>query len=488
MSDLVFKKSALGSVYSIAVSAITLVLGFTRTILLMRLLGADNFGVLTLALFFSKLILPFSSMGLDHALLQKRQTTPENCSTHFILRTGFSFIFGLLCLGIAPILRIGYEEQLVTIFLLFVLINLLDSTYATHFVILRREMRFGAVAMINLCASVLMTIVTPLVAYWGAGVWSLVIEQALGSMVRWFGVWIILRPWKASLHLNIDEAHSQIKFGSQVVLGNVLGTILDRFDDFWIGTVMGSSALGYYSRAYELTQYPERILSSPISSVFISAYASLQDKRQDISKLFSHSSNFLVRAGLLICAVLFTTTPELVTLVFTPRWLPIVPIFRLMTIYIALDPIYINFCSLLVGIGHPKLLYRVRIFQVLIFIFAVIILAEIWGTNGVAIAADTMMVIGVLLLILVSRQFVQISLLRMWLLPSIAAILACLVGYVGINGLSLDSSLVQLFAKIAAVSMSYMLILLCFEYKDIRKFGFASFRSVIENLKLYTRK
>lgn len=483
MSDPVFRKSAQGSIYSISVSMITLVLGFTRTVLLMRLLGADNFGLITLALFFSKLILPVSSWGLDHALLQKKQASPGDFSTHFILRTGFSLIIGLLCLGISPVLKISYNQLLITIFLIFVLINLLDSTYATHFVILRREMRFGSVAMVNLCASVLMTIFTPLAAFWGAGVWSLVIEQALGSTVRWIGAWVFLRPWKASLLFNVNESHSLIKFGTQVVFGNVLGTILDRFDDFWVGTVIGSSALGYYSRAYELTQYPERILSSPISSVFISAYAALQDKYQDLSKLFFHSSNFLVRAGLLICAVLLTTTTEFVTIIFTPRWLPIVSIFRLMSIYIVLDPIYINFSALLVGVGYPKLLNRVRIIQVIIFVLAVVLLEDIWGTNGVAIAADIMMLIGVLLLIYSSRQFIQISLVRMWLSPTIAATLACLVGNWGINELSLTSLIFQLFAKIATVSILYILLLLCLEYKDIRKSGFASLKSVRSYLK-----
>ncbi len=487
MSELVFRKSALGSFYSIAASTITLLLGFTRTVLLMRLLGVENFGVITLALFFSKLLLPFSSMGLDHALLQKKHTLPDQYSTHFILRFGFSLIISILCLGIIPILQSGYNQQFATIFFLFVLINLMDSTYATHFVALRREMRFDAVSMINLCASAIMTIGTPLAAYLGAGVWSLVIEQALGSIVRWIGVWAILRPWKVSLHINFDEARSILKFGSQVVLGNVLGTILDRFDDFWVGTFIGSTALGYYSRACDLTQYPERILSSPISSVFISAYAAMQDKRHELSKLFKHSSNFLIRTGLLICVVLLTTTPELVKLVFTSRWLPIVPIFRLMTIYIVLDPIYINCSTLLVGIGRPKLLYRVRIWQVLFFILAVIIMADLWGINGVAIAVDAMMLLGLFLLIMNVRQFIQISLMRIWFYPTIAATLACLVGFLGVNRIELNLSLLQLLIKIIAVSFTYLIILICLEYKEIRQFRFASFKSVFEFLRKYNQ-
>ncbi len=454
----------------------------------MRLLGVESFGTVSLALFFSKLILPVSSLGLDHALLQKKAPLPDAYSTHFILRIGVNLAMGLLCLGISPLLRVEYDDQLVNIFLILLIISLLDSTYATQYVVLRREMHFGALAIINLCASVLMTLITPIAAYLGAGVWSLVIEQALGSIVRWIGIWIFLRPWKLSFQLNITEARSQISFGSQVVSSNLLGTVLDRFDDFWIGTTLGSTALGYYSRAYELTQYPERILSSPITSVFLSIYASVQDNRQELSKLFFRSSSFLVRAGLLVSVVMMTVAPELVTLLFTPKWLSIVPIFRLMAIYIFLDPIYINLCSLLVGVGYPKLLNRVRLIQAGLFILAVIILAEVWGTNGVAIAANMMMLIGVALLVITSRQFIQFSLLRMWLWPSLAAVAACLIGYFALNELLLDSTVLLLLAKIGTVSIVYLVILLIFEYKDIHRFGFASIKPVIENIKLQVRK
>ena len=71
----------------------------------------------TLALFFSKVILPVSSLGLDHAL------TTEESATHRMrtLLTSFfesdlALAAGLLCLGISPILRIGYDDQLVNIF------------------------------------------------------------------------------------------------------------------------------------------------------------------------------------------------------------------------------------------------------------------------------------------------------------------------------------------------------------------------------------
>ena len=480
MSASIYTKSALGSFYNIAVSGITMILGLLRSIALMRLLGVDSFGTISLALVFSRLVLPFSTLGLDHALLQKKAPSEEAYSTHFILRIGFSVLTGLLCLGISPIMRIGLDDLVVNIFIIFLVINIVDSTYATHFVILRREMRLGSLALINLCASIIMTILTPLAAYLGAGVWSLVLEQALGSIIRWGSAWLVLRPFKLSRRLSTAEARTQLSFGSQVIGGNLLGTVLDRFDDLWVGTALGSTALGYYSRAYDLTQYPERILSAPITSVFLSAYAALQEERQELAKLFYRSSSFLVRAGTLLSVIMVLTAPELVTLLFTPRWITIVPIFRLMTIYILLDPIYINLSSLLVGIGRPYLLNRVRLIQAGTFIPAVILFAHFWGTYGVAIAADVMMGIGVLLLISVSRRFIQYSLPRLWLAPAIAALVAFIVGYYFSRQLPVSATGLIFVLKAGFALAGYGISLTILEYKDLRQFRLSSIRPFLE--------
>jgi hypothetical protein len=67
MSDSALSRSMRGSVYNIAVSAVTAVLGFGRSVLLMRLLAPDQFGFVTLALFFMTFLTPFSSFGIDSA-------------------------------------------------------------------------------------------------------------------------------------------------------------------------------------------------------------------------------------------------------------------------------------------------------------------------------------------------------------------------------------------------------------------------------------
>lgn len=455
------RKSARGSAYNIAVAGATILLGFVRSVLLMRLLLPEQFGVITLALFFATFVAPFGVLGIDFALIQKKSPSELAFSTHFGLRlilAGAVMAVGLLA---APFLKQLYPDQtaVVDVFLILLAIHLFEAFFSTQGVVLRREMRFGALAVLNLTASIAMTITAPALAYLGAGIWSLVAEQAAGPLVRGLGMWIFLRPWKPSLRFSRTEAREQLKFGSQLLYSNQLGILLDRFDDFWTGTVLGAATLGFYSRAYELAQYPERVLATPITNVFFSTYSAMQDNRKELSRAFFHSSSFLIRVGFLMAVILFATATEITEILFGPVWRPIVPIFRLMLIYVVLDPFYANLSYLIIGVGEPARLTRVRVVQVAVFVVAVITFAQLWGVNGVAVAANLMMLIGAAILTYHSHQFVDFSLRRMFFWPVIATLLALAAWWVVELSLTDVPVLGSLILKGAVISLVYALTL-----------------------------
>jgi PST family polysaccharide transporter len=486
MSDSVLARSARGSIYNIAVSAATILLGFTRSVLLMRLLGPEQFGAVSLALFFASLAAPFSVLGIDSALIQKKNPGPASFSTHFVLRLILGLAVLLVALLLSPVLRRAYSSQavVVNVFLILLLVNLLDATASTSGVVLRRDLRFGALAGLNLASSLAMTFIAPLLAYLGAGVWSLVAEQAIGPIIRWLGTHFLFRPWRPSLHFDWQEARSSLKFGFHLLNSNLLGILLDRFDDFWIGTALGPTALGYYSRAYELAQYPERVLATPITNVYFSAYSALQEDKAALSRAFFRSSSFLVRAGLLLAVLLIVSAREITLILFGTAWLPIVPVFRLMLVYIILNPFYVNLSYLIIGVGRPALLTRVRTFQIFIFILAVIALSAWWGIQGVAVAANLMMLGGTLALVPPSRRYTVYSLRSLCFWPAVAAALAAVCGYFLANFIPYASLWKKLLLESLAVLIIYAAVLYPAERRIIHEHILDPLRAFLQSARI----
>ena len=220
-----------------------------------------------------------------------------------------------------------------------------------------------------------------------------------------------------------------------------------------------------------MAQYPERILATPITNVFFPTYAAVHEDKDMLSKAFFRSSSFLVRAGFLFAIVLLASAPELTVILFGEKWLPIVPIFQLMLIYIFLNPLYANLSYLIMGVGKPGILARVRLVQVVIFTFTVILFAYAWGIRGVATAANLMMLIGTVFLFIISRRFVSYSLTLMFKWPTIAAVLAGMAGL----GLTIIAPDLGVWGNLILVSVTiaacYSLILYLTERDIIHEYA-----------------
>jgi O-antigen/teichoic acid export membrane protein len=439
----------------------------------MRYLGADAFGYVSLALFFASLLSHLSTLGLDSALVQRPSLKRKTLSTHLMLRVTLGVAVLLLVVAFAPLLRSLYAGQAVVVDVLLVLAlaNLLSASFSTPSALLRRDLRFGALAVLNLLSSLIITVGAPLMAFLGAGVWSLVFEAAMGHLVRWAGIWLIVRPWRPALGFDWAEAKSLLGFGRHVLLSQFLVVVLGRFDDFWAGTSLGASALGIYSRAYEIAGYPARVLATPVTHVFYSTFSALQDNRSELSKAVAVSSSFLVRAGFWVGVVLLIVIPEATSVLLGESWLPIVPVFRLMTVYVVLDPLYLNLSRLIIGLGHPRILVRIRLGQVALFVAAVVAFSHWWSIQGIAIAANLMMLTGVVALLMYSARYVRLELTRMLGWPLCALLVASALGVALSFGVTWPGLWAALMVKTLGVSLSFALVLFLGERRTLLEYG-----------------
>jgi O-antigen/teichoic acid export membrane protein len=179
---------------------------------------------------------------------------------------------------------------------------------------------------------------------------------------------------------------------------------------------------------------------------------------------------------------LVLVAPEFVKYVLGDKWLPMVSTFQLMIVYCLFDPLLVTAGNLLTACGAPQKMTRVRLVQLLFFVPAVIAGAAIWQTNGIAIAADGMLVVGLLLVYRLTRPYVDISLGKLFGAPALGLAL----GGAAVVGLSLLSknpiaapgatsySVQWAIVKGMAFSIPYLAVLLLLEWRDYR----TSFQSV----------
>ncbi|MAU01789.1 MAG: hypothetical protein CL608_32030 [Anaerolineaceae bacterium] len=469
----VARQTAVGSTYTIAASAMTLVIGFTRSVILARLLFPEDFGLFALAFFFVRLLERVQMFGFTAAFIHKQDQTQAEVAAHFILRLGSAIVVIGLALAIAPLLRHFYpEEQLLAqVVIVITVVRLIMAFNDTPKTILTKQLQFRRLAVLRVSGSLLALFLTGWLAWSGAGVWSLVAQDFCFFIVELAGLWFIRRPWKLSLKTRWDIIKWYFQFGKYHFVSKNIAVLLDTFDDFWVGTFLGSVSLGFYAKAYEFAQYPRAVVAEPINSVFFPAFARLQHDRRRLSRAFFRSASLLVRVGFLVAGAFVFVTPEFVRLFLGEKWLPMQLTFQLMLIYTLLDPLLTLSSQLVLANGQTKTLAKIQTWQMIFFMPLVIIASRFFSIEGVAVAADLMLALGFIFIVPQLRHFVDFSLRQMVFIPILALIAALLSSMWIISLLPEMHTAVTLAQKGLIISVIYTIILLIFEREQLQKSG-----------------
>ncbi len=144
----VARQTAVGSTYTIAASAMTLVIGFTRSIILARLLFPEDFGLFALAFFFVRLLERVQMFGFTAAFIHKHEHSEAEAAAHFILRLAAGLLVLVLALLLTPILPRFYpgEPLLGPVIVALTAVRLLTAFNATPKTILAKQLQFRRIS------------------------------------------------------------------------------------------------------------------------------------------------------------------------------------------------------------------------------------------------------------------------------------------------------------------------------------------------------
>lgn len=425
------ERSVRSGAWSAGANAVKAAVLFGRSIVLARLLPVDTFGTYTLALSIVTLTGLLPSFGLGGALLHRAPETADedlSAATHFTLTLVLTAVWALVMLAASLVFANGQlEAALVALSLIYAVIHLADTP---RFVLARR-VEHRRLAVIDVVEAVATTAVAIGLALRGATIGALIATDAVAALVYVIGFYAWRPVWRPRLLWARDRANYYLRFGARNFTAVALGAAVDRVDDIWTGVALGATPLGYYSRAYVFATYPRRVLAYPVNGVASGTMAALKDDRHRLSQTFFRTSALLVRTGFLAAGLLFLVAPEFVAILLGTKWLPMITPFRLLLIYSLLDPVRAAMSSLFVAAGHPERLAWSRGVQLATLLVLLPLLGGRWGINGVAIAVDIVLLVGLTILITQARDYVDFSAVRLFAVPTAALVVGAVAAVGG---------------------------------------------------------
>lgn len=377
------------TIWSAAVTATAQVTQFilmlVSTMVLARLLTPHDFGLVAMVTTVIGFFRIFNEAGLSTATVQREGITHAQVSNLFWTNVAVGATISLILAMGAPVVAWFYREpQLVSITLALCITFLFTTSTVQHLALLKRQMRFKMVALIQ-TSSVFAGILTGItMALLNFGYWSLVGMQIATPLTALLVTWSVSR-WRPQLPRRQSGTGSLLSFGANLTASSFLWSLARGSDALLIGRVYGSASIGLYSRAAALIARPVEQFLPPIESVFVPMLSRLQNQPERYRRVLLQAYEVIAITSFLFGGLLLALAYPLTLFVLGPKWEKAASIFAGFTLVAAYSPFSSMSTWLLTSQGRGRDFLRLSVINSSVTV-ASFLVGLPFGPAGVALS------------------------------------------------------------------------------------------------------
>ncbi|MEO0631109.1 MAG: oligosaccharide flippase family protein, partial [Planctomycetota bacterium] len=326
-------------VIAIVSNVIQMIIGIGTTLVLVRIIGPDDYGVYMMAAIPLLLSVAVRDLGVSTAVVNATDLTPERATGLFWSVVLSSASVGLLLVATGPLLSmINNEPRVAALMPAVGATSFVLGVSAVHDGLLKRQMRFVAVACRDISGMLAGSIAAIAVALAWRDHWALVAQQAaiagVGLLVCLAACpWVPGSPRILGQTLRDSGEREHILHGARTSASRFIGTLGLIADRFAIGATAGDRALGLYSQSYVWAEFPTRQVYQPLMAVVVSAFSRRQDAETERYRR-AFRQVLLVLYGVTIPMLVFGVIRAelLIPVILGDKWDGAVPLFRVLCV------------------------------------------------------------------------------------------------------------------------------------------------------------
>ena len=387
MIDRLKKQAVSGVKWSGISMGVGTAIRFITLAILARLLFPADFGLMGMVLVVIGFAQAFADMGLSNAIIQRREV-PENHLSSFFWINVLIGIFLFFCIVLSrPLVVIYFNEARLSNLLIFAAFIILITPAVQIFIpLLKKELKIKTLSKIEIAGMVVYSVSAIGLALAKFGVLSLIIGQLNRSLFTIGILFFIFRKiWLPRFHFNIREIRSYLSFGFFQMGERVINYLYANIDYIIIGCLLGPTALGFYTLAYQIVIFPLVRINPVITKVAFPAFSKIQDDNPRLRKGYCKVVNYISVLTFPMLAGMLMVAPEFIRLVYGAKWEPSIVILQILCLVGVFKSLGNPISSVLLSKGRADIGFYWNVFAIIMVSIAVIVGVN-WGILGVAIA------------------------------------------------------------------------------------------------------
>jgi teichuronic acid exporter len=303
---------------------------FVFGILITRILLPADYGLVGMILIFWAVGQTLVDSGFGSALIWKKNPTSADYSTVFYFNVSISIILYLIFYLLAPLIAGFYDEpKLIGLIRILCLNFILLSFGLIQQVVLQKKVDFKLMSFVNVASSLVAGIVALYMALKGFGPWAIVVQILAKSFVTSLLLWIFNR-WRPVFIFDWLSLKELFGYGSKLTAAGLIYTIFQYLYLNIIGKLFPVEALGFYTRASQLQDFPVKTLGSVFNRVAFPVFSAIQDDNERLKNAVRKTLRTMVFFNFPMLLGLVAVADPLIEVVLTEKWLPASEYFKLL--------------------------------------------------------------------------------------------------------------------------------------------------------------
>ena len=330
------------------------IIAFVIGLATLRLLSPRDFGLIGALAIFTALSNILIESGFSSAMIRRPNNQNGEYTAVLCFNFTISLLFYLVLFFCSNKIATYYQMPELADLSRFLFLSILfNSLSIVQNIILTKELEFKKLSIANICGGIFAGVVTILMIICGYTYWALAWQILLQSAIKCVLLWIFSN-WRPKERPDFRIIGELFKFSSSLIFSSLANTFVRYVYNPIIGRKFGEEQLGYYAEAYKFYYLPSNIISGTISGV---AYPVLSKLNDEARRQMTYLRKMVRMTAFGIFPILFAAMAcfdNLVSVVLTEKWMPIVSYFRILAIAGLVTPFHTLYLSIVTMKGYPQ--------------------------------------------------------------------------------------------------------------------------------------
>lgn len=360
------------------------IFSWASTLIVARILDPDDYGLVGMATVYLGLANLISEFGVGTTVITLRDLDDEDVAQ----LNGFAILLGLAgfalsCLLAVPLGMFFNSPRLPWVVVAMSTTFIVSSFQAVPLGLLQRDLRFKLVSMIDASKTFAMAFVAVVFAIAGFRYWTLVIAALTSAVV---GTAAVLSRRRHRIAIPRASRLSHVlRFSWHVIGARVSWYTYSNADFIVSGKLLGQTALGSYSLAWNLATVPVEKITGVLNSVTPPLYAAVKTDKAALRRYMLALAEAVGLITLPLSVGLALVSQEFVLAFLGQKWAPAAAPLMFLALYASIRSLTPIVWSVLYVVGDSAFAMKASMTMAVV-LPAAFVLGSHWGNAGIAAA------------------------------------------------------------------------------------------------------